>query len=750
MAAASETVWAIDIGNSSLKALHLSTEQGALEVVGFDNIRYGKILSGSGVTDAEKDELVAFSLRQFVNKHDLTNTDAVVISVPSQNSFARFVNLPPVEPKRIPEIVKFEAVQQIPFDINEVQWDWQRMSDDESAELKVGIFAIKNDIVNAAIEHFSREDIQISHVQMTPMALYNYILHDRPDMVNSDSLATVVLNVGAEITDLVVCTKSAVWQRCILLGGNSFTKAIADTFHLNFEKAEKLKRTAPVSKYARQIFQAMRPVFTELASEVQQSLGFYKSSNPNTRIGRVVAIGGGTKLRGLQKYLQQTLQMPVERPDVFKRLAIASDVPAAKFGENVCDFGVVYGLGLQGLGMAGIESNLLPRSMVRSMAWAGKSRWFLGAACILLAASAMVLGKALFDSISHTKSNPTRMQIQRVITDDKQARRNLTNAETRIAGYQDDIDREFDFFKYREVLPLLHETILAALPNARNNPANANLYAAFARGDVEAVTQIPRKQRKQMFVTDMSVRFVEDVVWASFEDTGVLQVRRDGRVSGPVDEEGFTIRRKSSRSRGGGASDPKQFTRTSVADAAMMASQAPKPGFVVTISGYSPYENIQTLLDPPNVADRPDQWGFVTRLMHLADANSPFELYEKTDPQHFIPDDGDVETGNAVAAEMPMGIGEESAKLFSAAVPGYGNRRGTAILVDPMTKEIISKVPKLRENGEPQLVGGRPVLQANDHWFILKMKFLWHATPGAADVDAAPVGGSASSPNLGR
>ena len=107
--------------------------------------------------------------------------------------------------------------------------------------------------------------------------------------MTSDSQATVVLNIGAENTDLVVCTKSAVWQRCILIGGNAFTKAIADTFKLDFEKAEKLKRTAPVSKYARQILQAMRPVFTDLASEVQRSLGFYNSSNPNTKIVRIVA-----------------------------------------------------------------------------------------------------------------------------------------------------------------------------------------------------------------------------------------------------------------------------------------------------------------------------------------------------------------------------------------------------------------------------------------------------------------------------
>ena len=60
--------------------------------------------------------------------------EEVIISVPSQNSFARFVKLPPVEKKRIPEIVKFEASQQIPFDINDVQWDWQMLDDSGGQE----------------------------------------------------------------------------------------------------------------------------------------------------------------------------------------------------------------------------------------------------------------------------------------------------------------------------------------------------------------------------------------------------------------------------------------------------------------------------------------------------------------------------------------------------------------------------------------------------------------------------------------
>ncbi|MHC4659154.1 MAG: hypothetical protein ACYS83_08260 [Planctomycetota bacterium] len=104
MASKFGTVWAIDIGNNSLKALHLSTEGEGVEVIGFDNIEHTKILTGGGVKEAEKDELIALSLRRFVEQNDIGKDD-IVVSVPSQNSFARFVNLPPVESKRIPEIV---------------------------------------------------------------------------------------------------------------------------------------------------------------------------------------------------------------------------------------------------------------------------------------------------------------------------------------------------------------------------------------------------------------------------------------------------------------------------------------------------------------------------------------------------------------------------------------------------------------------------------------------------------------------
>ncbi|MHC4665843.1 MAG: type IV pilus assembly protein PilM [Planctomycetota bacterium] len=728
------TVWGVDVGNNCLKALHLSAdERGTVEVVGFDNIEHGKILTGVGVTEREREELIALSLRRFVEQNDVGKDD-IVVSVPSQNSFARFVSLPPVEQKRIPEVVKFEAAQQIPFDINDVQWDWQSMTEAGAANTKVGIFAIKSEVVDSLLGHFGRENMSVSCVQMAPMALYNYALYDRADLGDSANQAIIVLDIGAENTDLVVCTRSTVWQRCIPMGGNAFTRAIADAFKLNFQRAEKLKRTAPMSKYARQIFQAMRPVFTELASEIQRSLSFYHSSNPEAKLLKVIAFGGGTKMRGLLKYLRQTLQVPVERPDSFKRLAIAQGVSAAKFHENVADFGVVYGLALQGLDLGRIESNLLPRSVARSMAWAGKAKYFTAAACLLLLASIMCFARTNLDTLSYSKAERYREKAVNVIKDAKQASSRLKEEKSKAAGYEVTIKKAFEPFAYRDVVPLLHQTIISILPNGRNNLSQKDLYEAFVAGNVEKVKETPRKERKQIFVTGMSVRFVEDVEYASLGGIDLVMARAGEDGSG-LDERALReleVWERYAKYRPKMYGDEEEEVRKH------------EPGFVVSVEGYSPYKNLGELMDPYGVENEPDKWGVITRLSHLNDimgGKSPFELFGKTtDTKHFKLDTGAVE----LDTEMPLGIGvvefryEKPEAQETPYSYGTFGQTGEPVLIDPMTKEPIGKAPKsgrrvIRKPGKLSDIE----YEVHDHWFVLKFKVVWKEAPKDTVANAA-------------
>ncbi len=735
MASRTDTVWAVDVGNNALKAIKLGlTDRGDVEVVGFAHIQHGKILTGVGVTEIERDELIAISLRRFVEQNEI-DTDEVVISVSSQNSFARFVSLPPVEKKRIPELVRFEASQQIPFDINEVQWDWQLMEKTAgSNQNRVGIFAIKNEVVESLLEHFKAEQITVTAVQMAPMALYNYVVYDRDELAEAPDRAVVVLDIGAENTDLVVCTKSAVWQRCIPMGGNAFTKAIANAFKLSFRKAEKLKRTAPMSKYARQIFHAMRPVYSDLASEIQRSLNFYTNSNPNVKLTRAIALGGGTRMRGLLKYLHQTLRIPVERPETFKKLRIGPGVSATKFHDNAADFGVVYGLGLQGLGLGRITSNLLPRSIARSVAWAGKARYFTAAALLFLLVSIMSFGRTSFDKASYNKAADVRQKIGAVIARARQAQRKLRTFQEQGRQYEKAIEKEFEPFAYRAVVPLLYQTLVAQLPNEKNNPEQAELYRAFAAGQIDKVKQIPRKQRKQLFLTNISISYTDDVdsvtiERGTFRKAGARSKKKIREMEKQRKREEFERQRLMEELKAQGMTNVPFATGWGLPG--VQAGPQGKPGFIVTIAGYSPYHNINELLDPRDVENDPNRWGFVTRLKRLdkvADVNLPFKLYS-TDPSHFRLQKDAVVAGSE---EMPAGIGVmdvldiKKTKTFS--------RSGLIdqILRDPMTNEIISKVPVL-ENGEPKYDSmGNIVYETNDYWFALALKFVWEDAPKPA------------------
>ncbi len=726
-------VWAIDLGSYSLKAIRLTETASNVQVVGFDNIKHPKILAGSGINEQQRDEIIALSLRKFLERNEVAE-DEIIVSIPGNNSFARFVNLPPVESKRIPEIVQFEAAQQIPFDINEVQWDWQLMEDAKQQENRVGIFAVKNEIINELLARFDAEGIVTNYVQIAPMALYNFLLYDRPDFVTSDKQATVILNIGAENTDLVVCTRSGVWQRSIPMGGNSFTHAIADTFKLSFQKAEKLKRTAPMSKYARQILQAMKPVFTDLASEIQRSLGFYTNSNPNVKLARIVALGGGTRMRGLLKYLQQTLQMPIARPDSFKKIQVAKDVSAAKFHENVFDFGIVYGLALQALGFAKIESNLLPANIARAQEWTVKAKYFTAASIILLIVSVMAFARGFLDKATYQQQQDVRNKIKQIVNTADEATQKLKNQKQKAPEYEETINAAFQLLNYRQIIPQLKQTILSMLPNEKYYPRQKQLYQAFKNQQVRLMMETPRKKRKQIFVTGFSAFYTDSVEQAN-------------------------LRTRASRTKTsyGEPFMPGETTTKSDQEKEQTDQLQDGPGFVVTITGYSPYEDIVELLDPIGVENVPDKWGFITRLAHLdeiAGPNSPFILYKRGEPGHFERDTGPVDTYGKTPQDILRSIGIIDYKTIKSENVGYAERKSRnylsqregypfptkttkdtnqkgkrKILKDPMTKEIISMEPLLDEQGRPVMRRGEPVFEENDHWFEIQCKFIWKNAP---------------------
>lgn len=505
---ASNGVWGIEIGQCALKAVKLRpAEDGRVELAAFDLIEHAKILSQP---DAEPDELIKAAIEKFVSRNEWQK-DPFVIGVPGQQTFARFCKLPPVEPKKIPDIVKFEAGQQIPFDINEVVWDYQVFQAKDSPDVEVGIFAMKNDLVRRQLDAFAALASAPTAIQTIPMALYNFCHFDAQTPIG-DRQATVIVDVGAQNTDLIVVEASSAWTRNIPLGGNNFTDALVKAFKLSFAKAENLKRTAADSKYARQVFQAMRPVFADLVAEIQRSLGFYSSTHRDVEIKAVMASGNAFRLPGLQKYLENNLTIPegVTRLEKFTKLVPSATANAPQFAENALAFGAAFGLALQGLGLAPISSNLLPPELARIAMWKRKRYYFAATAACLGMAAAFPWLRIMTDS--NALADTSRIdQTKSIVSRANAFQQQFNEAQSDSAGKKEKVQSLFELGKDRALVPAIAALITEALPEPPPEIAAADSPERLKQLIQSNPQRYVRTNRGQIVIEHLRINFSKNI-----------------------------------------------------------------------------------------------------------------------------------------------------------------------------------------------------------------------------------------------
>lgn len=400
----SNAVWGIDVGNCSLKAMRCYVEDkdpSKLIADAIDYIEYPMILTQSG---ANAEELIQDALKEFLSRNNIRN-DKIAISIAGQNGLVRFIKLPPIDPKKIPDIVRYEAKQQIPFDLNEVIWDYQRLgrADDNSGfplEVEIGLFAMKRDQVFHILEPYEDVDIPVDYVQLAPLALYNYMmvdeLRDLPSVDEYDPENpppyVVVVSMGTDATDLILTNGFRVWQRNLPIGGSHFTKALMKELKLTFAKADHLKRNLTTSQDKVAVLKAMQPVFNNFQNEIQRSLGYHSSLDPNAQYDRVIALGSAMKLTGLTKYLSQNLGIRVDLGTSFAGLNTSLLADSTIVKENLPSYGICYGLCLQGVKRATVRTNLLPNEIRTARIINSKKPWAVAAISLMMLGAAVSFG----------------------------------------------------------------------------------------------------------------------------------------------------------------------------------------------------------------------------------------------------------------------------------------------------------------------------------------------------------------------
>ncbi|MEM1108498.1 MAG: type IV pilus assembly protein PilM [Planctomycetota bacterium] len=482
--------WGIDVGANAVKAVKLVRNAGGVAVEDFAVLPFKQVLT---TPDLDVDQAIQVQLETLMQKHEIDKTQ-VVVSVPGNMAFARFAKLPPVEPKKIPDIVKFEAQQQIPFPIEQVEWDYQVFQQEDMPDVEVGIFAITKERVMSYLNNYRAVDMKVDSLTLSPLGVYNLFHHESPGE------GAIYMDIGTVSTDVIIVEDGGIWLRTLPIGGNNFTEALVKQFKISFPKAEKLKREAATSKYAKQIFQAMRAVFADLVQEVQRSLGFYQSLNRDSNLTKLVGVGSTFRLPGLQKFLKQQLQIDVVRPDGFENLPVLDGKRESEFANHALNMATAAGLALQGLGLEKVSANILPSHVLAARMWKAKQPWIAAsAACFVMAAG--LVGVKHFSDASIIDSQLAEME--------REVRPILSDANAQVAAWteiqQDSDPRQFiknlrRTLDHRNVWPRLIEDISNAV--LAMQPQEALLGTDYA-----AQAEIPRNRRQRVHIESIVPRY---------------------------------------------------------------------------------------------------------------------------------------------------------------------------------------------------------------------------------------------------
>ncbi|MBN1421418.1 MAG: type IV pilus assembly protein PilM [Planctomycetes bacterium] len=420
------TVWSVELGRSALKAVRMRREGAGLEILGFDRVEYEIGAEGIDVANQTKEALSIFHARNHVR-------DPIVACFPGQNAFSRFIKLPPLESRKLQDMIGYEAQQQIPFPIDEVIWDWHVVAREylPGEEKEVGIFAVRREAIDDHLIDFSSAGMKVDMITLGYLGLLNFILYDiRPKE------PSIFLDMGADHTDLLIVDGQNFWIRTLPSSGNEMTRALSARFQLSFAEAERLKRTAAQkADQAAKIFQAIQPNLRDLVNEIHRSVGFYKSQAGEVKLDTVYLLGNGARLIGAKKFLQESLGATVTRVGSLSRVRLGPEVDVAAARQEIAGLATAVGGAIQGCGRGAVAVNLIPQEQKVQIEFARKRKMVfvaLGVLVLFLGLLGLSYQKANSRAVmGYDEASPLAKKLRRLDGQIKDARK-ATGVEARI------------------------------------------------------------------------------------------------------------------------------------------------------------------------------------------------------------------------------------------------------------------------------------------------------------------------------
>jgi type IV pilus assembly protein PilM len=341
----------LDIGSSAVKAIELKPAGKAYKVTAFgsepippDSIVDGAIIDGAAVVEA---------IRRLFDGRNIKTKD-VAASLSGNAVIVKKISLPAMTDAELAESIYWEAEQYIPFDIQDVNLDYQILDPANAAagktNMDVLLVAAKKEKIADYTGVIGQAGRNAVVVDVDAFALQN--AYEANYGIEAGAVV-MLLNVGASATNInILQGDQSVFTRDIAIGGNAYTEALQKDLNLAYEQADALKRGLDVETVT---FDEAKPVLRAVSEnvilEIQKTFDFFKASAANDQLTRIVVSGGAARAEGFLDLLAERFNAPVELFDPFKKVAFdAKKFKVDSAGEVGPTVAVAVGLALRRAG----------------------------------------------------------------------------------------------------------------------------------------------------------------------------------------------------------------------------------------------------------------------------------------------------------------------------------------------------------------------------------------------------------------
>ncbi len=310
------SVIGLDIGSNSVKAVEIaikSRDKGfELRALGqaalpSEAIVQGAFLNSSAIVD---------TIREAIDSGRFSGKD-VAASVSGHSVIVKRVNLPQMTREELEDQIQWEAEQYIPFDVNEVNLDFQILdSNEEEGQMDVLLVAAKKDLIDDYFQVISEAGLNPVAIDVAGFAIQNAF---EANYEQDPEAITALVNIGAQVVNINVL-KGGIpsFTRDIMTGGAQYTEEIQKALSVSFDEAEKIKigggeeGTQAQEVIPQEVEQAMRSVSDTVIGEISRSLDFFAATSVDARISKVLLSGGGSKIAGFAAAFKERTGLETE------------------------------------------------------------------------------------------------------------------------------------------------------------------------------------------------------------------------------------------------------------------------------------------------------------------------------------------------------------------------------------------------------------------------------------------------------